>query len=59
VRDNRRENSYEQAWFCERTINFGGFRSQPATDMFLGDPDLSLDLRSDLLWLGRRRIRRG
>lgn len=59
VRDNWREHSHEQAWFCERTINFGGFRSQPTTDIFLGEPDLCLDLRSDLLRSARRGIRRG
>ncbi len=58
VRLNSREHSFEQSWFVERTINFGGFREQPGTDVFLGEPDLSLDLRRDLLRVGRRRVRR-
>ena len=58
VRLNSREQSHEEAWFVERTINFGGFRSQPGTDVFRGEPDVTLDLRRDLLRLGRRRARR-
>ena len=58
VRLNSREQSYEEAWFVERTINFGGFLSQPETDVFLGEPDVTLDLRRDLLRLGRQRVRR-
>jgi len=58
VRLNSRQQSFEETWFVERTINFGGFRSQPETDVFLGEPDVSLDLRRDLLRLGRRRVRR-
>ena len=58
VRLNSREQSYEEAWFVERTINFGGFRLKPGTDVFRGEPDVTLDLRHDLLRLGRRRARR-
>lgn len=57
IRCNRREQSYDSFWYAELTLNFGGFASQPDVDVFLGEPDLSLDLRRDLLRRERRHLR--
>ncbi len=57
LRCNSRERGFEDSWYAELTLNFGGFPAQPGQDVFLGEPDSVLDLRRDLLRRGRRRIR--
>lgn len=54
MRTNHREQNYDDFWYADLIVNFGGFASQPEPDVFLGAPDLALDLRHDLLRRGRR-----
>lgn len=56
MRWNGREHGYEGSWYRQITLSFGGFSEAPAVDVFLGEPDVTLDLRRDLLRLGRRRV---
>lgn len=58
LRWNSREQTYEHWWYHEFTVNLGEFAGPPDNDVFLGEPDVLVDLRRDLLRLSRRKIRR-